>query len=319
MQKSIILHLLAVLLIQACSQSQQSSETKQNLPREKTVFQTSNPWKPVTDVRADVAIVYSVKDHHRKGNLTFEERVQTWRDKGYTTHFMTGIAWGEYQDYFTGEWDGKMHLDEGQVTQKGDMVRDPKGPGQFSQAAAAAPGFPDLDEMDLLPEVMYQVSCCTDEGFQILGFNVIGDISDDLFIRGYIQIGSQGEGGWAILVVHSSSVIDHLHMILASQGPERHLPRGFGDTQDFFDLGIIVFVQGPFPAPDREGGFFAEDKGGKIVELICDYGQGDRSRTVQVDQVDFFFPADGNDPEDRSGVQVKGKGKGSIGNIALSL
>src|SRR5690606_24281985 len=41
---------------------------------------------------------------------------------GYTTHFMTGIAWGEYQDYFTGEWDGKMHLDEGQVTQKGDTI-----------------------------------------------------------------------------------------------------------------------------------------------------------------------------------------------------
>ncbi|HEY9487289.1 MAG TPA: hypothetical protein VIQ51_03110, partial [Chryseosolibacter sp.] len=62
------------------------------------------------------------KDHHRKGSLTFEQRVQTWRDRGYTTHFMTGIAWGEYQDYFTGKWDGKMHLDEGQVTQKGDTI-----------------------------------------------------------------------------------------------------------------------------------------------------------------------------------------------------
>jgi hypothetical protein len=89
---------------------------------EKTTFQTSNPWKPVTDVRADVAIVYSVKDHHGKGDMTFEQRVQSWRDRGYVTHFMTGIAWGEYQDYFTGEWDGKKHLDEGQVTQKGDTL-----------------------------------------------------------------------------------------------------------------------------------------------------------------------------------------------------
>jgi hypothetical protein len=54
--------------------------------------------------------------------MTFEDRVQSWRDKGYTTHFMTGIAWGEYQDYFTGKWDGKPHLDEGQVTQKGDTI-----------------------------------------------------------------------------------------------------------------------------------------------------------------------------------------------------
>jgi hypothetical protein len=73
-------------------------------------------------VRADVAIVYSVKDHHRKADLTFEQRVQSWRDKGYKTHFMTGIAWGEYQDYFTGAWDGQRHLDEGQVTQKGDTI-----------------------------------------------------------------------------------------------------------------------------------------------------------------------------------------------------
>ncbi len=71
------------------------------------------------DVRADVAIVYSVKDHHENGGMTFEERVQSWRDRGYTTHFMSGIAWGEYQDYFTGMWDGKWHLDEGQVTQHG--------------------------------------------------------------------------------------------------------------------------------------------------------------------------------------------------------
>lgn len=35
---------------------------------------------------------------------------------------MSGIAWGEYQDYFTGEWDGEWHLDEGQVTQQGDTL-----------------------------------------------------------------------------------------------------------------------------------------------------------------------------------------------------
>ena len=122
MQKSITLYFLLALLFQACSHSQQVVRESQDGPGEKTVFQTSNPWKPVTDVRADVAIIYSVKDHHRKGSLTFEQRVQTWRDRGYTTHFMTGIAWGEYQDYFTGKWDGKMHLDEGQVTQKGDTI-----------------------------------------------------------------------------------------------------------------------------------------------------------------------------------------------------
>jgi len=96
-----------------------AQNSKKSNVREKTVFQTSNPWKPVTDVRSDVAIVYGAGDH---SGMTFEQRVQTWRDKGYITHFMTGIAWGGYQDYFTGKWDGKMHLDEGQVTQKGDTI-----------------------------------------------------------------------------------------------------------------------------------------------------------------------------------------------------
>lgn len=122
MHKRILLYLLSVLFFPAYAQPLQKEEKPKDSPREKTVFQTANPWKPVIDVRADVAIIYSVKDHHGRSGLTFEERVQSWRDRGYTTHFMTGIAWGEYQDYFTGKWDGKMHLDEGQVTQKGDTL-----------------------------------------------------------------------------------------------------------------------------------------------------------------------------------------------------
>jgi hypothetical protein len=122
MHKQIILCILITISFQGQAQLQQKAKKSETKGREKTTFQTSNPWKPLTDVRADVAIVYSVKDHHRKADLTFEQRVQTWRDKGYTTHFMTGIAWGEYQDYFTGAWDGAKHLDEGQVTQKGDTI-----------------------------------------------------------------------------------------------------------------------------------------------------------------------------------------------------
>jgi hypothetical protein len=122
MQKPFILYFLLALFLYACSQTPQKAVKSQNPSGEKTTFQTANPWKPVTDTRADVAIVYSVKEHHEKGGLTFEQRVQSWRDKGYKTHFMTGIAWGEYQDYFTGKWDGKWHLDEGQVTQKGDTL-----------------------------------------------------------------------------------------------------------------------------------------------------------------------------------------------------
>jgi len=87
--------------------------------QEKTTFQTAGPWKPVTDIRSDLVMVYGANDNRR---MTFRERVESWRQHGYTAHFMTGIAWGEYQDYFTGKWDGKWHLDEGQKTAQGDTI-----------------------------------------------------------------------------------------------------------------------------------------------------------------------------------------------------
>ncbi len=116
--------ILIALSMVSC-QNQGHNQLDRDVSKEKTAFQTSGQWKPVTDVRADVAIVYGAGDRPARDGrpaMTFEERVQTWRDRGYTTHFMTGIAWGNYQDYFTGEWDGKWHLDEGQKTVKGDTI-----------------------------------------------------------------------------------------------------------------------------------------------------------------------------------------------------
>ena len=81
----------------------------------RTTFQTAQRWKPTTDVRADAVMCYGTR-------TDLEERVKSWRERGYVTHFMTGIAWGEYQDYFDGRWDGKKHLDEGQVALNNDSV-----------------------------------------------------------------------------------------------------------------------------------------------------------------------------------------------------
>ena len=87
-------------------------------PDVKTTFQTSQGWRPTMDNRADGVMIYSVtgnpSDSDGTGN-TFEYRVKSWRDHGYVAQYMTGIAWGSYQDYFTGKWDGKRHMDEGQV------------------------------------------------------------------------------------------------------------------------------------------------------------------------------------------------------------
>ena len=82
---------------------------------ERTCFQTAQPWKPELDLRSDIAIVYGV-------NKTFPDRVKSWREKGYRVEFMTGSAWGEYQDYFDGRFDGKTHYEEGQVQQDGETI-----------------------------------------------------------------------------------------------------------------------------------------------------------------------------------------------------
>lgn len=117
--------LIVIFLMSSCVRAQESGEQRKiNGKNEKTCFQTSHPWKPTLDNRADIAIVYGVGGNpsDRGRRVSFEDRVKSWRERGYTTHFMTGIAWGEYQDYFTGEWDGEWHLDEGQVQQNGDTI-----------------------------------------------------------------------------------------------------------------------------------------------------------------------------------------------------
>ncbi len=90
-----------------------------NADREKTAFQTSSPWMPEIDVRSDIAIVYGAND---RPGMTFGERVDSWRKHGYLAHFMTGMAWGDYKDYYLGKWDGKNHLDVTQVQKNGDRV-----------------------------------------------------------------------------------------------------------------------------------------------------------------------------------------------------
>lgn len=112
-------HFLLCSLLAVVGQSFAQQVGKPVPDKQKTAFQTSSPWIPQIDVRSDVAIVYGTNDHN---GMTFEQRVQTWRDHGYQTAFMTGIAWGSYYDYFLGKWDGKNHLGVAQITQKGDSI-----------------------------------------------------------------------------------------------------------------------------------------------------------------------------------------------------
>lgn len=67
------------------------------------------------DLECDFVMVYGIDD-------TMPDRIRQYREKGYVVHLMTGIAWGQYQDYLDGKWDGRKHWDEGQVNRNGDDV-----------------------------------------------------------------------------------------------------------------------------------------------------------------------------------------------------
>ena len=66
---------------------------------ERTCFQTNAPWDARIDLQSDVAIIYSNTDTAR-----MREKIDTWRDKGYTIHVMTAVGRGAQNDYVSGNW-----------------------------------------------------------------------------------------------------------------------------------------------------------------------------------------------------------------------
>ncbi|MDF2715268.1 MAG: hypothetical protein K0R28_2193, partial [Paenibacillus sp.] len=82
---------------------------------EKTGFQESAPYRASYDLQTDFVMVYGIDD-------TMPERIRQWKERGYIVHLMTGVAWGEYQDYLNGLVDGREHWDEAQTDREGDRI-----------------------------------------------------------------------------------------------------------------------------------------------------------------------------------------------------
>ena len=106
-----------------CSVAGLAQATAQSLPfppdpaqaLERTCFQTGGPWKETSNLRSDVAIVYGI-------DPGLSNRIDTWRNRGYRIHVMTGVSWGSYQDYLYGRFDGINHEDEAQTDRRGNKV-----------------------------------------------------------------------------------------------------------------------------------------------------------------------------------------------------
>lgn len=82
---------------------------------ERTSFQTAKAWSPKGNLRSDVAMVYGIGDD-------LPARMASWRERGYGIHLMTGVAWGNYQDYLYGRFDGQNHVDNAQTDRRGNKI-----------------------------------------------------------------------------------------------------------------------------------------------------------------------------------------------------
>lgn len=105
--------LFSLMLTPVCASAQGLGFRPQDDQR--LSFQASGQWDPRVNLNADVAMAYGI-------DPSLPQRLATWQAHGYIPQVMTGVAWGEYQDYIFGRWDGKNHLDEAQTTRSGERI-----------------------------------------------------------------------------------------------------------------------------------------------------------------------------------------------------
>ena len=83
--------------------------------RERTSFQTHSQWEGIMQLGSDVAICYGI-------DASIGQRIAQWKAQGYIPHLMTGVSWGQYQDYLYGRFDGVNHVDEAQKDRHGNVI-----------------------------------------------------------------------------------------------------------------------------------------------------------------------------------------------------
>jgi len=99
----------------ASTQSKTNSDLVTQRTEERLSFQSGDPWTPRINLNADVAMAYGIGPR-------LPSLVQSWRDHGYIVDLMTGSAWGGYQDYLDGKFDGTNHWDQAQTDSAGNHI-----------------------------------------------------------------------------------------------------------------------------------------------------------------------------------------------------
>ena len=106
---------IALVLVGIMAASVTAAGTDRPQSEERLSFQAGDSWNGRVNLNADVAMAYGI-------DQTLPKRLASWTERGYIPHVMTGVSWGEYQDYYYGRWDGKEHLDEAQMQKNGEKI-----------------------------------------------------------------------------------------------------------------------------------------------------------------------------------------------------
>lgn len=112
-----LLLLLGLCYVHASTIAQEGMSPDLVTPRdrERTGFQEAQSYDASSDLRTDFVMAYGIDD-------SLAERLQRWQAAGYVPQVMTGVAWGNYQDFLDGKFDGREHWDEGQVNANADTI-----------------------------------------------------------------------------------------------------------------------------------------------------------------------------------------------------
>ena len=92
MKKRILLIAWMATLSTLPLQAQEKIRLVTDRSLELTGFQDPRPYTPAYDLRNDFVMAYGI-------HASRVPALQSWVDQGYVPHLMTGIAWGDYQDF----------------------------------------------------------------------------------------------------------------------------------------------------------------------------------------------------------------------------
>ena len=83
---------LALVILGVMTVPISSARADRPQDEERLSFQAGDSWNGRVNLNADVAMAYGIDE-------SLPNRLKRWTDHGYIGHVMTGVSWGEYQEY----------------------------------------------------------------------------------------------------------------------------------------------------------------------------------------------------------------------------